>query len=61
MVRRLHAAADRLAEFPRIGVRIEQYAGQEVRRIIVDDYELRYEIVGDVISVVRVWHTREDR
>jgi hypothetical protein len=32
-----------------------------VRRLFVDDYELRYEILGDLIIVVRLWHTREDR
>jgi hypothetical protein len=32
-----------------------------VRRLFVGDYELRYEIHGDVIIVVRFWHTGENR
>jgi hypothetical protein len=34
---------------------------REVRRLFVGDYELRYEIVGEVIIVVRHWHTKENR
>jgi len=29
----------------------------EVRRLLVGDYELRY----DVINLIRLWHTREHR
>ncbi|MBR7513475.1 type II toxin-antitoxin system RelE/ParE family toxin, partial [Mycobacterium tuberculosis] len=34
---------------------------REVRRILVGQYEMRYEIQGDTIYVLRLWHTREDR
>jgi hypothetical protein len=29
--------------------------------LIVGQYELRYEIVDDMIYILRLWHTREDR
>jgi hypothetical protein len=32
-----------------------------VRRIIVGNYEVRYEIVADTIYLLRIWHTREAR
>jgi hypothetical protein len=38
-----------------------EFAPREVRRLIVGDYELRYEILEDAIVLVRLWHTREDR
>ena len=46
---------------PRIGFRLTEFDPREVRRVIVGQYELRYELVEDVIYVLRLWHTREDR
>ena len=57
----LAAAAERLKENPRLGYRLDQYAPRKIRRIIVGAYELRYEIKEDMIVILRVWHTREDR
>jgi plasmid stabilization system protein ParE len=57
----LSRAPDRLLIHPRIGARLEGFNPREVRRIIVGKYELRYEILPDVIYVVRIWHSREDR
>jgi len=34
---------------------------REVRRIIVGDYELRYEIADATIFILRLWHSRENR
>jgi plasmid stabilization system protein ParE len=62
VVRSLRAAPERLLrDNPRLGPRLSEHAPREVRRLFVDDYEIRYEIVGDLIIVVRLWHTREDR
>lgn len=58
---RLDAAPNKLITFPRIGARLEGFNPREVRRLIVGSYELRYEILGEVIYVVKVFHTREDR
>ena len=61
-VQSLRAAPARLLRHnPRLGARVEDFAPREVRRLFVGDYELRYEIQGEVIIVVRLWHTREDR
>ena len=57
----LGAAPNRLLEHPRLGQRLEEYAPREVRRLIVDRYEIRYEIRESTIHIVRVLHSREDR
>ena len=50
-----------LLENPRIGEKLEEFAPREVRRIIVGPYEIRYEVTNEMIYVLRLWHTREDR
>jgi len=57
----LARAPDRLREFPRLGEKLDAYLPREVRRIIVGDYELRYEIDAGTVIVLRVWHCREKR
>lgn len=52
---------ERLVELPRIGERLPRYTRREVRRVLVGDYELRYELKTSTVIVLRVWHTREDR
>jgi hypothetical protein len=34
---------------------------QEVRRVFVGNYEMRYEIQDDVLYIIRLWRTRENR
>jgi plasmid stabilization system protein ParE len=46
---------------PRIGEQLFQFEPREVRRILVRQYEMRYEILDETIYVLRLWHTREDR
>lgn len=46
---------------PRIGEQLFQFEPREVRRILVGEYEVRYEIQDSTIYVLRLWHTREDR
>ena len=57
----LTAAPEKLLLHARLGERIDEHAGKEVRRIFVNSYEIRYEIHGDEITVLRLWHTRENR
>lgn len=57
----LARAPDRLLDFPRLGEKLDAYEPREVRRIIVGDYELRYEVDAGTIIVLRVWHCRERR
>ncbi|PKP95783.1 MAG: plasmid stabilization protein [Alphaproteobacteria bacterium HGW-Alphaproteobacteria-13] len=61
VVQQLARAPDRLLEYPRIGEKLEAYDPREVRRIIVGDYELRYEIAAGIIFILRLWHCRENR
>ncbi len=46
---------------PRIGEQLFEFDPPEVRRILVGEYEVRYEIQDSIIYVLRLWHTREDR
>lgn len=55
------AAPARLKEYPRIGEKLEEFEPREVRRILVNHYEMRYEIQESKIYVLRIWHTREER
>lgn len=60
-VQALAKAPTILLSNPRIGEQLFQFAPREVRRILVAQYEVRYEIRDSVIYVLRLWHTREDR
>lgn len=46
---------------PRIGEQLFQFEPREVRRILVGQYEMRYEIQGKIIYLLRLWHNREER
>ena len=61
VVRSLVAGAARIAERPRLGARLREFGDREVRRILVGDYEMRYELTAHDIFVLRIFHTREDR
>jgi len=61
VVQSLTAAPSGLLVNPRIGERLEEFDPREVRRILAGKYEMRYEIQGSSIYVLRIWHTREDR
>jgi plasmid stabilization system protein ParE len=60
-VRSLAAAPTRLLQTPRIGERLSALDPREVRRVLIGDYEVRYEIRRSRIYVLRLWHTRENR
>ena len=52
----LVAAPSRLLTQPRMSRQLEEFDPREVRRILVGNYEMRYEIQGDKLSVLqRVW------
>ena len=57
----LIATPDRILSHPRMGERIMKMNPREVRRVIVGPYEMRYEVQGQVIRILRIWHGREDR
>ena len=61
VVQQLARAPDRLLDHPRIGEKLDSYAPREVRRIIVGNYQLRYELADATIFILRLWHCRENR
>ncbi len=61
VVKSLTAAAGTLAANPRIGERLEEFEPAEVRRVLVGQHEMRYEIIASELVIVRLWHTREER
>ena len=46
---------------PRLGEQLEEFLPREVRRLIVEKYELRYRVQDDIITIIRIYHGREDR
>ena len=58
---RLSSAPRKLIDYPRLGERIARYVDREVRRLRVGHYEMWYEIDGDLIVILRIWHELEDR
>lgn len=61
LIQQLARAPEKLLDFPRIGEKLEAYEPREVRRILVGNYELRYEIANATIFILRLWHCRENR
>ena len=61
VVQSLTATPTTLIENPRIGERLEEFDPREVRRVLIGQYEMRYEIQGSTIYLLRLWHTRENR
>ena len=60
-VRHLVAGAKRIPARPRLGQRVRGFTGREVRRILIGNYEIRYELTARDVFVLRIFHTREDR
>ncbi|MEO8135009.1 MAG: type II toxin-antitoxin system RelE/ParE family toxin [Betaproteobacteria bacterium] len=61
VVQPLVAGAGQLLSHRQIGVQLDEFAPREVRRVLIGDYELRYEVTDTAIYILRLWHTREDR
>jgi plasmid stabilization system protein ParE len=61
IVKSLVAAPGTLIANPRIGERLDEFEPREVRRLLVGQYEMRYEIMESTVYILRVWHTREER
>lgn len=57
----LASAPDNLLVNSEIGERLYEFGQREVRRILVKRYEIRYEIRGSSIYILRIWHTKEYR
>lgn len=46
---------------PQIGEQLFEFMPREVRRLLIGQYELRYELQGQTVYLLRLWHTREAR
>lgn len=57
----LQQAPNKLIAFPRIGERFETLAPRDIRKIKIGNYEMRYEIIGDEIYILKIFHVREER
>ena len=60
-VRLIGAGVKRIPNRPRLGQRLREFAPREVRRMIVGDYEVRYELTARDVFVLRIFHTGEER
>lgn len=60
-VQQLATAPTTLLTNPRIGERLEEFEPRDVRRILVGNYEIRYEISDSIIYLLRLWHSKESR
>ena len=60
-VKQLVDEAKLLQSHPLLGVELEAYAPRNVRRLVIGEYEVRYEVTETVLYVLRLWHTKEDR
>ena len=55
------SGVESIAAHPRLGRRLFLYDPREVRRLVVADYEVRYELTARDIYILRLWYVREDR
>lgn len=60
-VRLIVARTRRILEHPGLGSPLPRYGQREVRRIIVEQYEIRYSSGESVVTILRVFHHRERR
>lgn len=60
-VRTIVTRVRRIPRQPRLGERLPGFGEREVRRVLVRNYEVRYEVAGTDLYILRIFHTREDR
>ncbi len=61
LLQALASAPRRLERYPRLGERVSTFKKREVRRLIINGYEMRYEFDGQVLRILNIWNAREDR
>jgi len=60
-VRHLIAGVKQIPAHPRLGAQLTEFSPREVRKLLVADYEIRYEPTDADVFILRIFHTREDR
>ena len=58
---RLVACPSALLRFPRRGQKLSRYEPREIREFRVVSYVVRYQLTEDTLSILRIFHGREDR
>ncbi len=61
IVQALTKAPLQLVQHPHMGQKIDGFGEREVRRVLVSNYEMRYEVDKTSIYILRIWHIRESR
>jgi len=61
VVQAIVARVKRIPVQPRLGQTLSEFSPREVRRLLMGDYEIRYELRTKDIFVLRLFHAREDR
>jgi plasmid stabilization system protein ParE len=61
VLKTLISAPNVLMTNTRIGEQLFQFAPREVRRLLVSDYEIRYELRESDVFILRIWHAKEHR
>ena len=61
VVRQIAGGVKRIPAHPRLGSRPPGFEPREVRRVVLGDYEIRYEVRDTGIFILRIFHVREDR
>ncbi len=57
--RRLGRAIRHLRDHPELGRSLEELP--EVRELVARDYIVRYTVVEETVTILRIWHGREAR
>lgn len=61
IMKSLLLAVQKLSDHPRLGEKLFDFSSNEIRRLFIGKYELRYELSDTSIYILRIWHTREQR
>ena len=61
VVQAIVARIRRIPAQPKLGQTLPEFAPREVRRLLVGNYEIRYELKSNDIIVLRLFHARENR
>lgn len=61
VIQQLIQGVEKIQSFPQLGVKLSDFEDRDVRRVIIGNYEIRYELTDKAIYILRLWHFREDR
>ena len=56
LIDQITSSAGRLSEFPLSGRIVPEFDQEDIRELIVRNYRVVYQLIGDTVGVVRVHH-----